>query len=301
MDVEDLNEQQIRHDLREQRSEIARKKEDDLEIPKKKKEAKEELVKARKKVRLLKLMLNNPATKEYVAELFPEGIGEIDKKALSAAQASLDLAEKESVFAENFEEKLLAGARTIEEMDRKRGERNLQQAKDRSLYKVRFDGELRLEVNFIEGQKEYTVTTKETIATLNNYDEIHAHLKVANADWISLEPKRLYIQLTDKENTLLQFLDDRIEKDKRTNREERKYIFFTPREENTKLKRLTGTKMDSKLIYRLPEQCYIVPKYDVSLYALGKTDSLIWRDVVKTLWPNAELLGVGHKHLAIKY
>ncbi|MGJ8656189.1 MAG: hypothetical protein ACSHX6_07050 [Akkermansiaceae bacterium] len=301
MDVEDLGEQEIRLDLTKEKIEIAKMKQDSLEIPEKKKQAKEELAEARLKVRRLKLMLNHPATKEFSAELFGGDIGEIDQKALAEAEENLSLAEKKFAFAEDFEERLLAGDRVIQEMDRKKSERTLQQLKDRSVYRVPFDGELRLEVNFIEGQQEYTVSSRETIATLNNYDEIHAHLKVANSEWISLEPKRLYIQLSDKENTLLEFKDDRIEKDKRTQREERKYIFSVPLEENTKLKRLTGTQMNSTLIYRLPEQCFIVPKYDVSLFALGKTDSLVWRDVVKTLWPNAKLLGVGHKDLAIKF
>ena len=96
-------------------------------------------------------------------------------------------------------------------MDTKEDKRNLQIAKDRSVYKVPFDGELRREVQFVEGQKEYTVSTRETIATPNNYDEIHAHLKVAISDWISLDPSRLYLQLNDKNNTLMQFKDDRIE------------------------------------------------------------------------------------------
>jgi multidrug efflux pump subunit AcrA (membrane-fusion protein) len=301
MDVEDLSEQEKRLRIQREKTEIARIKEDSLEIPVKKKNAKEELDEARRKVKLLKMMLNNPATKEYSRELFSGDIGNIDVKALEEAEEGLSLAEKSYAFAKDFEEKLLAGDRTIQEMDTNKSERNLQKAKDRSLYTVPFDGELRLEVNFVEDQTEYTVSSREVIATLNNYDEIHAHLKVANSGWISLDPNRLYLQLGDKNNTLMQFNDDRIEKDDRTQREERKYIFSVPLEENTNLKRLTGTKMNSILIYRLPEQCYIVPKYDISLYALGKTDSLVWQDVVNTLWPNAKLLGVGHKHLAIKY
>jgi len=301
MDVENLDEQETRLQIQIEKTEISTMREDSLEIPEKKQTAKEELDEARRKVKLLKLMLNNPATKEYSSELFGGDIGDIDDKAMEEAEDALSLAEKKFAFAENFEERLLKGNRIIQDMDSKKDKRNLQNAKDRSLYKVPFDGELRLEVNFVQGQQEYTVNARETIATLSNYDEIHAHLKVANSDWISLEPDRLYLQLSDTEHTILRFKDDRIEKDKRTLREQRKYIFSVPLEKNTKLKRLTGTQMNSTLIYRLPEQCYIVPKYDVSLYALGKTDSLVWPDVVKALWPNAQLLGVGHKDLAIKY
>jgi multidrug efflux pump subunit AcrA (membrane-fusion protein) len=301
MDVEDIREQEKRLQIQIEKTEISTMKADSLEIPEKQKKAKEELDEARKKVKLLKLMLNNPATKEYSAKLFGGDMGNIDEKALEEAEENLSIAEKKFAFAEDFEERLIKGDRILQDMEIQQGQRDLEKAKELSIYKVPFDGELRLEVNFVEGQQEYTVTSRETIATLNNYDEIHAHLKVTNSDWISLAPNKLYLQLGDKNETILEFKDDRIEKDKRTQREVRKYIFSVPLEENNKLKRLTGTEMNSKLIYRLPEECYIVPKYDVSLYALGKTDSLIWSDVVKTLWPNAELLGVGHKHLAIKY
>ncbi|MEZ7956940.1 MAG: hypothetical protein QMC23_11875 [Rubritalea sp.] len=301
MNVENIGDQEKRLRIQMEKTEIATMKADELDIPEKKKLAKEELDEARRTVKRIKLILGNPAIKEYSAELFSGDIGNIDEKAMEEAENALSLAEKKFAFAEDFEQRILEGDRALQDMDTKQDKRTLEIAKDRSLYKAPFDGELRLEVNFVGGQKEYTVSSRETIATLNNYDEIHAYLKVANSDWISLDPNRLYLQLSDTENTLLEFKDDRIEKDKRTQREERKYIFSVPLKENTKLKRLTGTQMNSTLIYRLPEQCYIVPKYDISLYALGKTDSLVWRDVVKTLWPNATLLGVGHKHLAIKY
>jgi hypothetical protein len=300
MDVEGIKEQETRLKIQIEKTEIAKLKADQLDIPEKKKLANEELAEARKKVRLYKLMLNNPAVKEYSAELLGDK-SIIDEKAMQDAEDTLSLAEKKYAFAEEFEKKIQDGDRTLQEMETEENKRTLDISKDRSQYKAPFDGELRLEVNFVKDQQAYTVASRETVAILNNYDEIHAHLKVANSDWISLDPSRLYLQLNDKDNTLMEFKDDRIDKDKLTQREERKYIFSVPLKDNTQLKRLTGTKMNSTLIYRLPEQCYIVPKYDISLYALGKTDSIVWQDVVKKLWPNAKLLGVGHKHLAIKY
>ena len=301
MDVDELEEQERRLQIQLTKTEISTMKADTLDLPAKKKKAKKELEEARDRVELLKLMLDNPSTKEYSNELFGGNLGDIDDNAIAEAEAELSFAEQQSAFAEDFEEKLLLGEREIQEMDTNKNKRNLEEAKEKALYKAPFDGELRLEVNYVEGQKKYTVTPRETIATINNYDEIHANLKVSNAEWISLDPTKLYLQLKDKNNTVMEFKDDRIEKDERTRKEERKYIFSIPLEENTKLKRLTGTQMRSTLIYRLPEQCYIVPKYDISLYSLGKTKSLIWSDVVKTLWPEAELHAVGHKHLAIKY
>lgn len=301
MDVDNLAEKTKRQEIALEQRAIEELKADTLEIPEKKKKAKEELEAAQLRLRRMKLLIRSNASKEIAVELFDGDFGNIDEEALKEAEEVVALAEKKYAFAQEYEEKLLKGERDIQDMDEKKSQRDLQQEKDRSVYKTPFTGELRLEVNYVEGQKEYNVNPREVVATVNDYSEIHAHLAVANAKWISLEPKRLYLQLSDPENTLVEFHDDRIEKDKRTFREERKYVFSIPLKDNKKLKRLTGTQMNAKLIYRLPEQCFIVPKYDVSLYALGKTDSLEWKVVVSKLWPNAKLLAEGHKYLAIKY
>ena len=91
----------------------------------------------------------------------------------------------------------------------------------------------------------------------------------------------------------INFSDDRIEKDSRTRREERKYVFSIPLESNKDLKRLVGTQLNGDLIYRLPTRCYIVSKYDLSLYALGKTDSTDWNSIVGQLWPDVTVIAEG--------
>ena len=116
MDVENLTEQEKRLQIAKESADIAQMKEDELVLPVKKKEAKEELEEARRKVKLLRLMLTNPATKEYANELFPEGIGNIDEKAMAEAEENLSLAEKSYAFAKDFEERLLTGKREIEKM-----------------------------------------------------------------------------------------------------------------------------------------------------------------------------------------
>jgi len=126
-------------------------------------------------------------------------------------------------------------------------------------------------------------------------------LKISNASWINLSPKRLLLQLNDQAKTLMPFLKDRIDKDKRTHREERKYVFSVPLENNEALKRLVGTQMKGELIYKLPKTCYIVPKYNLSLYALGKTDAVDWGEMVSVLWPGAKVLAEGLSYVAIDY
>jgi len=217
------------------------------------------------------------------------------------AEEELAFVEKKFLILDDVDKKLRKGAKRLQEMDLAKTKRQHEDVKERSLYKAPFDGELRLEISRVEGQTEYTVGARETIATINNYEEIHAHLSVARSKWVNLQPEQLYIELNDRNKTLLDFHDDRIERDQRTKKEERKYIFSVPLKGNESLKRLAGTQMQGKLIYKLPEPCYIVPKYDLSLYANGKTESIDWNSRVRELWPSASILAEGRTNLAIKF
>ena len=217
------------------------------------------------------------------------------------AKEELAFAEKKFIIIEEVDQKIRDGSLRLQDMDMAKTKRQHQDIKDRSQYNAPFDGDLRLEVNHVKDQTEYTVSARETIATISDYGEIHALLKVSNAKWVNLQPERLHIQLSDKNKTFMKFFDDRIDRDERTRKEERKYIFSIPLKNNESLKRLAGTQMKGELIYKLPETCYIVPKYDLSLYALGKTESLDWQTMVNQLWPSAKVLAEGRKHLAIKF
>ena len=299
MNVDTLKEQAERLSIQEEKQILEDMKAEKLDIPEQRKKAKDELEKARRKLRMIELVLKNPAMEEYAKELFGGDIGELNDKALEEARDALRLAETKLAWAEEFGEKIRKGAKRIEEMDLSKNKRTYEETKDRAVYTTPFSGELRLEVNYVDGQKEYTVAGRETIATLNNLDEIHAHLKVGSAKWVNLLPEQLYIQLHDANKTVMHFSDDRIERDIRTRREERKYIFTIPLESNKALKRLVGTQMNGDLIYKLPARCYIVPKYDLSLYALGKTDSTEWNTIVSQLWPEVKVIAEGHKFLAL--
>ncbi len=301
MDVETLAEQGERLTIQKERQILEDMKRDNLETPERRKQAKEELEEARRKVKLVEMILENPAMEEMSQDLFGSDMGRINENALSDARASLRIAEQKVAWAEEFDDKLLDGAQRIQEMDFTKSQRQYQQAKDRSVYTAPFTGELRLDVNYVVGQSEYTVASRETFATLSDFSEINAHLSVSNAAWINLQPQRLHISLNDEARTLLTFTEDRVEKDQRTQREERKYVFSVPLENNESLKRLTGTQMSGDLVYKLPAECYIVPKYDLALFALGKTETTDWAVMVKKLWPAATLLAQGQKNLAISY
>lgn len=300
MNVETLEEQATRIKIQEEEKVLNNIKAEKLDLPEERKTAKEELDKARKKVRLIEMLLKNPAMKEYAGELgLGADINELSNKTLKEAKEALSLAEAKMAWADTYGDKIRKGKLKIQDMDLTKTKRQHEEARELSVYKTPFAGELRLELNYVDGQKEYTVTGRETIATLNNYDEIHGHLKVGNAKWVNMPPKQLYVQLNDRNKTIMNFNDERIEKDKRTQREERKYIFSIPQEANKSLKRLVGTQLNGDLVYRLPTKCYIVPKYDLSLYALGKTDSTEWNTMVRQLWSDVTVVAEGRKYLAL--
>ncbi|MGJ8672131.1 hypothetical protein [Rubritalea sp.] len=301
MDVDSLAEQRERLTIQEEKRLLEDMRAEKLDLPEQKRLAKEELLEARRKVRLLELILENPAMEEMSAELFGGDIGAVSDASLKEARDALSLAESKVAWADEYDEKLRKGQLRLQEMDFAESERTYLQAKDRSVYTAPFQGELRLEVEYVEGQTEYTVTARETIATLNDYSEIHGLLKVENAAWINLSPQRLYLQLRDRDRTMMPFSDDRNVKDERTRREERFYVFSVPLSEGGSLRRLTGTQMKGDLIYKLPEHCYIIPKYDLSLYALGKSDSVDWSEMVAELWPGAKVIAEGLSDVAISY
>ena len=301
MDVDTLAEQEERLTIQNEKQVLEEMKLENLDVPEKRKKAKEELEEARRKVKLMEMILKNPAMAEMSQELFGTDVGKISDESLTEAQNALKLAERKFAWAEEYDEKIQKGQLRIQEMDFAKSKRQHQQVKDRSVYTAPFDGELRLEVNYVAGEKEYTVAGRETIATLNDYEDIHAHLKVTNANWINLQPQRLHIQLNDRDRTVMAFADDRVEKDPKTQREERKYVFAVPLKGNESLKRLAGTQMNGDLVYKLPEACHIVPKYDLALFALGKTETIEWAAMVESLWPGAKVLAEGQKHVAISY
>ncbi len=301
MDVETLAEQEERLAIQKERRILEEMKRENLDIPENRKRVREELEEARRKLNLVEMILKNPAMQEMSQELFGSDVGRINDKSLTEAREAFNLAQQKVAWMEEFDEKLQKGQQRIQEMDLSQSQRQHEQVKDRSEYVAPFAGELRLEVNHVEGEKQYTVAARETVATLNDYEEIHGHLGVSNAPWINLQPQRLHIQLNDRERTIMAFSDDRVARDERTMREERRYIFSVPLKNNESLKRLAGTQMNGQLIYKLPDECYIVPKTELSMYALGKTSTVEWAAMVKALWPAAEVVAEGQGLVAISY
>ena len=208
------------------------------------------------------------------------------------------MAELDYEFAEKHEARLRADEIRLSDMDMEDNREAFKEAKGQAEYIIPFDGELQINIPLIPGQNDYTVASREVIATLNDYTEIHGRLVVKNADWISLPPDSLQIRLKDKARTKLKFLDDRNISSTR-GKEERNYIFNIELEGNQELRRLTGSTLDADLLHNLGKPCYIVPKLQFSLYAMSRSKEREWDSILSDLFPDAEILAEGLEHLAI--
>ena len=74
---------------------------------------------------------------------------------------------------------------------------------------------------------------------------------------------------------------------------------MTPLGDNEGLKRLTGSEIDADLLYDLGQECYIVPKLDLSIYAMDHSSAREWPKMVTELFDGADLVAEGLEHLAI--
>ncbi len=298
MNSERLANKRLQHDIRKNQQNIEKIKIDEIELPMQEKEALEKLQEAKKKVELIKKVLSSEVMDEMLTII---GVprSDISQDSLVQAEEALTLANKRFEFAQKHERELRYGQEKLDEMDLVESEKQLQEAKDQSQYYIPFDGELRINIpSFTYGQQEYSVVTREAIGTLSDYSEIYAHLKVQNAGWISLEPSTLRLRLKDRARTELPFLGDRNIKDTR-GRDERNYIFNIALQDNQDLRRLTGSTLDADLLHKLDQPCHIVPKLQLSLYAMERTNKREWAVILQDLFPNAELVAEGLEHLAV--
>lgn len=301
MNAEKLSEAETKLAIKKRQLKLENMKASELELPAKLKAARNDLEKARKRIKLMEAVLKSPAMQEHAADLFDGDISKVSRETLVRAKEDFSLAEKRLAFLETFQEQEQKDAKELGRIEISDDERAYSEAKERSVYTVPFDGELRLRLGLVDGQKDYSVASREIIATLSDFTQIHAHLVVQNVPWISLEPDTLRLRLSDANRTVMPFFQDKVIQNERTRQDERTYIFSVPFQGNQKLKRLVGTQLDGELITQLPEKCWIVPKVKISVYALGKTKKFDWEEVVEALWPGAKVLAVGHSELAISY
>ena len=117
----------------------------------------------------MEMVLRSPAMLEMSNELFGGDIGEVNETALKKARKISPSSKKRWPSSKNsnasFERTRPTSKKWTED-----SEKSLEEAKNRSDYKIPFDGELRLELNYVEGQSDYSVITRDVVGTLNNYD-----------------------------------------------------------------------------------------------------------------------------------
>lgn len=301
MDKKKLADDKKRLELKEQNILLESKKEDIIDRPQKLKDAQKKLDDARKRVALAKQIYSSKTLQKRAATLLGGDIKHVTKKVIQELEEELSLAESNYNVVLEVEDVLYKNGEQLEKMDIDQARKEYDLAKEAAAYEIPFDGELRIELDYLENEDEYSVGGREVLATLNDYSQIHATLEVEKVGFIDLDPQSLTLHLKNSQKTKMGYLESRVEKNKRTRVEEKKYIFGLPLESDLSLKRLAGTKLDAKLTTELSEMCYIVPKFDISMYAKGKTVAHDWPQRVSELWPGAKVLAVGTNTIAISY
>ncbi len=300
MDKENLERQKKKLEIDEIAKLLGKEKTEEYDRPEKIKKAEEELEEARVTIEKMKKLLSSERLLKNAEKIFP-GIGVVNAKTLNKAEDDFKFAKKKLTRLQEIDKVLDEGKDEILEMDLVRAKEAYDEAAKRSNYTIPFSGELRLELDYVEGQKEYTVGSREVVATLNDYAEMHILLGVQGEPWISLPSESLIVRLSDRENTEIAYSDDKSVKNERTRREEKFYIFAIETEKARHLKRMAGTSMQANLLTKLEKRCWIVPKVDIAMEALGKSTSKVWADIVDDLWPGAKVLAQGDNALAIDY
>jgi len=301
MDKDKLSEDKIRIDISKRKRDLEKHKIETLERPEKLKEAQEELKKAQSQLAVMKRLQNSKQLKKRASEFLNGDITEITDKSIREQENAVELGIARLNALTEIDEILWKDADTIAQMDLEQTQDLYEESLKASTYTTPFSGELRIELDLIPDEIEYQVTSRQVMATLSDYSDIHASLDVGNVSWINLPPTSLKIQLSDSAQTELSYLRDEFIKDSRTKQSSKFYIFSIPLEQNKSLKRLVGTTMDATLSTQLDETCFIVPKLDISLYALGKTKSRDYPSIVADLWEGARVLAEGSNNIAIAY
>ncbi len=297
MNSERLASKQERLNIQTRKQSLNNMKAEQLDLPEREAEAYEKLQEAQRKVKLLEHLMKSKAM-DKMTDLLGVNREDVSATSLQKAREALALAERKMEFAQKFDHQLREDEKRLAEMDMIESQNQFREAKSQSEYIVPFDGELRLNLGLIPDQQHYTVMSRETLGVLSDYSEIHAYLSVNNASWIALQPESLHLRLKDRARTELTFLQDRYIKNSR-GKEERNYIFRITGEENSDLRRLTGSTLDADLVHSLSQPCRIVPKLELSLYAMERSDSREWDAILADLFPGAQLIAEGLEHLAI--
>lgn len=302
MDRKNLDIEKEKNDITEREEKIANQREIEFERPQRQKEARERLKEARLHLQRVEAILKSKTLKREASALFGPDYADLGELSLVEAGEELELAERQFLMAEENEPRSFEDKQRLSEIARDEREKAYDEKKEKSEFFTPFKGELRIELeDYLDDEAEYLVTSRQLIATMNDYQEMHAYLSVLGESWVSLDPSTLYIKLSDKESTIVDFKEEKVVKNKATKREQKAYIFAIETSLAESLKRLSGTDIEAALYTKLGERCWIVPKVDIALEALSKSDSKPWPDIVDDVWMGAKVIAEGENSLAISY
>lgn len=303
MDREKLQNEKVKLDIEARAQSVERTREEEFARPIKIREAEKLLEEARKYLAQIELIRNSPSLKKNASEIFGADFKNLKAEDYELAKQDFDLAKRQLDMMKEVDDDLYEDQLHLQKLQREEALKSYEEKKESSEYKTSFKGELRIELpDYVPGQTEYAVTSRTSIATLNDYEEMHALLAIEGAAWVRLDPGSLLIRLKDSKDTEMPYSEEKVVKNTQTRREERSYVFALPTETNPDLKRLSGTTLEADLIAKLGKPCYIVNKVDVAkLATMKKSNFKLWPDIVNHIWPGAKVLAVGHREVAVDY
>lgn len=301
-----LNEQQLQAEERnieiaEETLELKERWARTMERPQQRLKAEKETDEARRKLELLRIVVQDPDLKSLTAEFGDNNIENADALTLERAEEEFAILEAQlaaikgeglGTFDLELESKRLEFENRKAEFARKR---------ENALYKTSFEGNLQIShsLNINDEVDLYPVSQSQEVAVLRDLSELQFVVTLNHPAWLQLPKERLEVVVYNAQGRAFRapYVDQRIEQ--RSNNEIRHYLFLLPEAESEAARNLMGSSPQADLWF-LPEfPVYVVPKTDVAVYARGSIPGRRWDEVISALFPGGQLIAEGQTHLAI--
>jgi hypothetical protein len=168
-----------------------------------------------------------------------------------------------------------------------------------SRFKMPFQGQLNLNLQLVDGVKDYPVIAGQELAVIRDLSTILLRLAMADPSWSALSSEKMSAMINLPDGTRLEapFAFKRIEKVQ--NREEVVYYFQFPSEKIPSAVRLLGTDVSCELMLSLERPARIVPKLSLVMAEPALFQNRRWNDGLTRLARGAYVLVEGQTDLAI--
>lgn len=272
-----------------------------MERPQQRLKAEKEVDEAKRKLELLRLVMEDPDLKALTAEFGDGNVDAADALTLARAQEEFSILEAQlaaikgeglGTFDLKLESKRLEFENRKAEFERKC---------ERANSKTDFDGFLQISHSFSLNDEVdvYQVSQGQEIATLRDLSQLQLVVTISHPAWLQLPKERLEAIVYNAQGKAFTapYCDHRVEQ--RGSTEVRHYCFMLPQEDAEQARALMGSSPQVDLWFTPEAPVYKVPKTDVALHARGLASGRRWDEIVRSLWPGAQLVAEGQLHLAI--